>query len=306
MNENKLIDIIRNLTKSRYIGDDCAHLPELGIVVSQDSLVEGVHFNLDWMSPHEIGVKAVKVNISDIFAAGAEPFYGLVSISIPGTYSESFFEELYSGILDGAKASSPEFEIVGGDLTGSDRVFISICVIGKTCGRNISSRGHAKSGYKILLSGEHGSSAAGLRLLQQGKSSPEILINAHKSPEINADFARLISKNVKKPYAMMDTSDGLADALFKIALSSDVTISVDFEKIPYNPDITIFDDWKNLILFGGEDYGLIAAVPEQNVPEGAVIIGDVIQKSDVPLIIKNDNGITKYSSLEGFTFNHFS
>ena len=306
MNENRLIDIVKKITNSRYIGDDCAYLPDIGITVTQDSLVEGVHFNLDWMTPYELGIKAAKVNISDIFASGAEPAYALVSISMPGTYPESFFESLYQGISDGAALCSSSLQIVGGDITGGERVFISICVIGKTEERNISSRANAKCGYKLILSGEHGSSAAGLRLLQQGRFSPEELIDAHKSPVIAADFARFISQNVKQPYAMMDTSDGLADALFKIAAASRVTINVDFDKIPYNSSIKMFDDWKELVLFGGEDYGLAAAVPECAVPDNAVVIGDVLPFSDVPLLIQIDNKIIKYTSVDEFTFNHFS
>ena len=308
MNENCLIEVIKNITKSRYIGDDCAYLPDLGITVTQDSLVEGVHFNLDWTIPYELGVKAIRVNISDIFASGAEPAYALVSLSMPSKFNDNFVEEFYKGLNDGGSnlGGLPSVEIVGGDLTGGDRVFISICMLGKVNGRNISSRSNAKSGYKMVVCGKHGSSAAGLKLLEKGQKAPEKLIQAHISPHLFPEFALSVSKNITEPYAMMDTSDGLGDALFKIARASNVTLNIDFDKIPYDEEIKCFKDWEQLVLFGGEDYGLVAALPESYIPDDAVIIGEVSPEESVPLIIKKSDKIVKYSSVEEFTFNHFS
>ena len=68
MNEINLIKKIKNTLKSQYIGDDCAYLKDLGIVISQDSLVEDVHFSKHMMSPYQIGYKSVMVNLSDIAA----------------------------------------------------------------------------------------------------------------------------------------------------------------------------------------------------------------------------------------------
>ena len=109
---------------------------------------------------------------------------------------------------------------------------------------------------------------------------------------------------------MMDTSDGLADALFKIAKASDVTINIDFNKIPVSPDLKIFDNWEQLLLFGGEDYGLVFAYdksfePDFSLPEFNVV-GEVLSKSEYPLVIKNNDKILKYSTIDEFTFNHFS
>ncbi len=310
MNENHLIDIIKSLTKSRYIGDDCAYLEDLGITVTQDSLVEGVHFNLDWITPYQLGNKAIKVNISDVLASGAEPAYALVSVSMPSDCTENFVKEFYKGLNDGLLSVAIEGmnppEIIGGDLTGGDKIFISICMIGRVNGRNISSRSNAQIGYKVAVCGLHGSSAAGLRLLKNGKSRPENLIKAHISPYLYPKLALNVSRSVPLPYAMMDTSDGLGDALFKMALASNITLSIDFEKIPYDKDIKNFDDWENLILFGGEDYGLVAVLPPDYISAGWFIIGEADSKQDVPLIVKKNGNCIKYSSVDEFTFNHFS
>ena len=69
MNEKELIKIIKSTLNSEYIGDDCAYLPDLGIVVTQDSLVEDVHFKLDFITPFQLGYKSVTVNISDVCAS---------------------------------------------------------------------------------------------------------------------------------------------------------------------------------------------------------------------------------------------
>ncbi len=308
MNETRLIEIIKDITKSRHIGDDCAVLPDLGITVTQDSLVEGVHFNLDWMSPYQLGVKAMKVNISDILASGAEPAYALVSVSLPNSFDDTFIGEFYKGLCEGADLTTSKLkpvEIIGGDLTGGEKVFISICLIGKVYDRHVSSRSNACTGYKVVTCGEYGSSAAGFRLLQAGKQEPAELIDAHFSPSLYPEFALAISQRTDVPYAMMDTSDGLADALFKIAKSSGVSLSIDFQQIPYNKKIEMFEDWESLVLFGGEDYSLVAVLPPAYIPPNAYIIGDVIDNIGSPLIIKKYREVIKYSSIDEFTFNHF-
>lgn len=105
---------------------------------------------------------------------------------------------------------------------------------------------------------------------------------------------------------MMDTSDGLADALYQIADASNVIMKIDFEKIPYDKNIEKFSDWKDLILFGGEDYQLVAAVPEEllkNISD-YTIIGEVIErnnKSDGKIIIDGKH----YSDIDNKLYNHF-
>ena len=165
MKEREFINIIKNTLNSKYIGDDCAYLPELGIVVTQDSLVEGVHFLREKISPYELGFKSAAVNISDVCASGAEPKYMTSAISLPDNTDENFIKEFYKGMQDGAKG----VEVIGGDITGADKIYISVTAIGTTAGRRIASRKNAKPGQKIIVSGNHGSSAAGLKLLLSGQ-----------------------------------------------------------------------------------------------------------------------------------------
>lgn len=300
MKEKEFITIIKNTLNSPYIGDDCAYLKDLGIVVTQDSLVEDIHFSTKFISAFDLGFKAVMVNVSDVVASGAEPKYLTVSLSLPSNVKENFVEEFYNGCK---KACGNDVQIVGGDITGSEKIYISICAIGKTLGRNISSRKNAKIGQKVIVSGIHGSSSAGLKLLLEGKNSPEKFIKSHINPVAQVEFGKNISTTVKEPYAMMDTSDGLMDGLSTIANESGVLLDIDFDKIPYDKDIEQFENWQDLLLFGGEDYQILATVP-QNF-QGGFQIGVV--KEGLGVNLKLRDKITHYSKqdVEEKVFNHF-
>ena len=306
MKEQEFISVIKSVIGNKYIGDDCAYLKDLDIVVSQDSLVEDVHFSMKYTTPYKLGYKSAMVNISDIAASGGKGKYITVALSLPKNIDTKFVKEFYEGMKDACK----DIKIVGGDLTGSDKIMISITIIGTTKGRNISSRSNAQSGQVVTISGEHGSSAGGLKLLQSEKDGPACLIDAHLVPKAQIEFGEKIALNVKDKYAMMDSSDGLVDALFQIAKSSDKTITVDFNKIVFSQELKeIFpDDYKELIMYGGEDYQIIATVPENFAKENNMtIIGRVENKTEnVTLRIKNYENNTLIINDLNKCFNHFN
>lgn len=312
MKELEFIEIIKKtLSKSSYIGDDCAYLKDLGVVITHDSLIEDVHFSRKNSSAYQIGYKAVMVNLSDVFASGAAPKYLTISLSLPKAIDASFVKEFYQACED--LSNEFDFEVVGGDITGSDKVFISICAIGITEGRNISSRKNAKVGDYIISTGVHGSSAAGLWLLQNKFDKYEELKLKHLQPKAQKTFSDEIATKIKADYAMMDTSDGLMDALFKIATSSNVLLSVDFDKIVYDKTIEEVAniagvDYKDWILYGGEDFELVACINEEDLQKINVdysIIGRVKAKETSCSVEINIDGITnRISNLEN-TFDHF-
>lgn len=295
MNEIELINVIKDCIKSEFIGDDCAYLKEFGIVISQDSLVENVHFKRDWCTPYQLGYKSVIVNISDILASGAEPKYLTIALSLPNDINKHYVQEFY----EGAKSALNGAEIIGGDITGSKSdIIISVTAIGDSRGRNISSRKFAKDGYSIITHGFYGSSAKGLQALINSEFNSEF-IKYHLEPTLCPEFSDYISKNITEPYAMMDTSDGLADAIFKIAEASNVRINIDFDKIPHKLGVT-----KEQILFGGEDYNLIAAIPSNYVSliPYAVEIGSVQTYDDIRADISGEI-FNNYNQLK--VYNHF-
>lgn len=312
MKELECLEIIKkSLSKNTHIGDDCAYLKDLGIVITQDNLVEDIHFSLSFSTPYELAYKAIIVNLSDVLAAGAAPKYLTISLSIPNYLDNDFVSEFYKACND--LSNEFGFEIIGGDITGSSKLFISICAIGLVSGRKISSRKNAKIGDYVVTTGVHGSSAAGLFLLQNKINKFPELIKKHLTPMLSVNFSEEISTKIDSDYAMMDTSDGLVDALFKIAQTSNVLISVDFDKIPYDKEIEEvaqqanlnFKDW---IFYGGEDYQLVACVDEENLKKinaPYTIIGQVKEKIESHFVeIVTDNQTEKISDLER-TYNHF-
>lgn len=301
MKEKDFINTIKTVLNSPFIGDDCAYLESLGIVVTQDSLVEDVHFSTSFITPYQLGWKSAMVNISDICASGAEPKYLTVALSLPKSIEANFVEEFYKGM----KAACGEVEIVGGDITGSDKIFISVTAIGQCGDRRISSRKNACIGQKIIISGKHGSSGAGFRLLKVGQTEPKNLILAHLMPVAQKDFSKKIATSLKEDYAMMDTSDGLADALSQIAEASGIRMEINFSKIPYDKEIEMFPDFENLILFGGEDYGLVATVPEE-IAENFTVIGEVKEGSGITILKQDKKFHLSNAEISEKLFNHFN
>ena len=295
MNEKELIKIIKTTLNSEYIGDDCAYLEDLGIVVSQDSLVEDVHFKLEFITPFQLGYKAVMVNISDICASGAEPKYLTIALSLPNYVDEKFVEEFYKG----AKEASDDVKIVGGDLTGGEKVFISVTAIGATKNRKISSRSNAKVGYKILVSGEHGNSATGLKMLLNGSKLEQSskFIKAHLMPVAQRKFSQKIATQITENYAMMDTSDGLADALIQIAKASKVRVKINTSKIPHDKNVDM-----QTVLYGGEDYQLVVAVPKDFLPQDTDLI-EIGEITDGDIGLELDGKF--YQDIDDKLFNHF-
>lgn len=295
MNEKELIKIIKTTLNSEYIGDDCAYLEDLGIVVSQDSLVEDVHFKLEFITPFQLGYKSVMVNISDICASGAEPKYLTIALSLPNYVDEKFVEEFYKG----AKEASGDVKIVGGDLTGGEKVFISVTAIGATKNRKISSRSNAKVGYKILVSGEHGNSATGLKMLLNGSKLEQSskFIKAHLMPVAQRKFSQKIATQITENYAMMDTSDGLADALIQIAKASKVRVKINTSKIPHDKNVDM-----QTVLYGGEDYQLVVAVPKYFLPQDTDLI-EIGEITDGDIGLELDGKF--YQDIDDKLFNHF-
>ena len=133
--EFEFLNIISStLSNSNYLGDDCAYLDEYKLAISSDSLIEDVHFSRHYMTPFEIAQKALLVNISDILASGAIPKYATINLS--GKLNNDFISDFYKGINE--LANIYNLKIIGGDLTKSDKITISITIFGDYKNRQIS------------------------------------------------------------------------------------------------------------------------------------------------------------------------
>ena len=116
-------------------------------------------------------------------------------------------------------------------------------------------------------------------------------------------FSEYIAKQTgQSDYAMMDTSDGLADALSQISKASGVLMEIDFDKIPVSPSVKKFDNYENLVLYGGEDYGIIATT---DFSDDLYVIGEVKEGKGVKIIRKPCAEIFTADDIEKKIFQHF-
>lgn len=290
-NEHRLIAKIAEWANSSHIGDDCAILGGQTLA-SVDSLVEGTHFRLTTTSLADLGWKSVAVNLSDIAAMAGRPRYILVSIGMPEYIDEAGLEQLYRGISD--CASQYRVKVVGGDLTKSSVLFLSITVIGSVHEEGRLERNGARAGDVVIVTGDFGASAAGLDELSRQsaagqssftKSQSNYLTDRHRRPLPRLCESWALVRKSGSRGALMDASDGLADALVQICRASSeasrhaksvnraagsgrpsaIGMSIDIEKVPVHQETVRAAreagvdplDW---VLYGGEDYELVACV----------------------------------------------
>lgn len=237
---------------AQRIENDAAVL-DGGMVVTQDALVENVHFSLDWTSWRDLGYKAAAVNISDLAASGAEPEALIVSLGLPPDTDAAHVYELYEGL------NEPGVPILGGDTTTAERVYLSVTAAGRS--ERIPGRAGAVPGDTLVVTGPLGASAAGYLCLKEGIASP--LVAAHLRPPLRVEKGRVLARYA---HAMLDISDGLATDAGHIARRSRCRVVIDLEDVPVAEGVAEIADrlgrdiWELACGFG-EDYELLAAVP---------------------------------------------
>jgi len=267
--EQKLISQIKNLvdTGGRFIGDDCAVLPG-NLLLTTDALVEQTHFRLDSISLNDLSWKAIAVNLSDIAAMAGIPEYALVTLSAPADfYASNKVLSLYEGLH--SCAQHYQTNIVGGDITRGTNLVIVITILGRAHQSGVLRRCGAKAGDIVLVTGDFGASAAGLRLLEGNAYCPfKHCLDKHRRPQPRLKESHQLVERTGSRGALMDTSDGLADALAQIAAASNVGMQIDLAAVPIHADTRAFASQANLdpyelALYGGEDYELVACLPAQ-------------------------------------------
>jgi thiamine-monophosphate kinase len=213
-----------------------------GLVVTQDALVEGVHFRLEWTTFRELGYRAAAVNLGDLAASGAEPEALLVTLSAREDTELDDVLELYEGL------NEPGVPVVGGDTTRAPQLTLSVTALGRS--HRVPGRAGARPGDLVVVTGPLGAAGAAFR---QGR---------HARPPLRLDEGRLLAA---KAHALTDVSDGLAVDAGHIAERSGCRIVVDLERVPLAPGATVED------LGFGEDYELLAATPTPDALGFAVI-----------------------------------
>lgn len=248
------------------IGDDAAVVQPSSnkLVATVDMAVEDIHFNRNWSQPFQIGAKLTTANLADIFAMGAVPKYLLVAAAISEINNAEIVLELAKGIRSVADRFA--VSVIGGDLSKSEKMMLSITALGDISGNPITRSG-AKVGDLIYLSSLTGLSAAGLAILSRGLDRPRYVVDAHLNPKLVAP-----DKLIKYATSMCDISDGLTTDALHIASASSVNLNLSKELIAKSPDFKdlselateLNEDVFDWILSGGEDHFFLATVNKTN------------------------------------------
>jgi thiamine-monophosphate kinase len=217
---------------AQRIENDAAQLGD-GLVVTQDALVEGVHFRFDLVGWRDLGYRAAAVNLSDLAASGADPEALVVTLAVPAEAELDDVLELYEGL------NEPGVPIVGGDTTRAELVTLSVTALGRS--DRVPGRGGARAGDVLVVSGPLGAAGAAFR---DGRlARPPLRLAEGKELAASA-------------HALLDISDGLAVDAGHIAARSGVRCVIDLEHAPLAEGAELED------VGFGEDYELLAAVEE--------------------------------------------
>ena len=253
------------------IADDAAVVG--GLVVTQDALVESVHFRHEWTSWRDLGYKAAAVNLSDLAASGAEPVGLVVSLGLRPDTAAADVVELYEGL------NEPGVPVVGGDTTTACSTLLSVTALGRS--ERVPERGGARPGDLLVVTGPLGASAAGFLSLRHGLGSP--LETAHRRPPLRLAEGTELARHA---HAMLDLSDGLASDVRHLAERSGVRVVVDLDAVPVAAGVDevanrLGRDAVEMACGFGEDYELLAAVSE---PGRHTVVGRCETGSGVQLV----------------------
>jgi thiamine-monophosphate kinase len=227
-----------------------------GLVVTQDALVEGVHFRFDLLGWRELGARAAAVNISDLAASGADPLALLVSLGLPPETELEDVLELYAGLNERG------VPVRGGDTTRADRVLLSVTALGRS--ERVPGRAGARPGDVVVLTGPLGAAGVAFR---------------HGSLPPVPDRVEQGKRLARVATAMLDVSDGLARDAGHIAERSGVRLAIELEHVPLAEGAELDDAGF------GEDYELLATTPD---PLDFPVIGRVEEGEGVELTLSGE------------------
>jgi thiamine-monophosphate kinase len=315
------------------IGDDAA-VYRIGNgrvhVVTTDALVEGVHFDRTFAPLGTLGFKAIAVNVSDVAAMNAEPQYATVAIGLPNNMSVEATETLYDGMALACRQYG--LAIIGGDVAASERLFISVTVVGEADEDAIIYRRGAQPGDFLCVTGDLGSAAAGLKILLAEKEAfaervspteedlaskqPDLgawsyVVQRHLAPSARLDRVRQWREAGVRPRALIDISDGLASEVHHLCKAGGVGARIEAALLPIHAQTfkaaeRFEDDPATYALYGGEDYELLFAIPEaaaKRLPgDSFAVVGAVTEATGEVVLALPDGGV---QPLTAAGFSHF-
>jgi thiamine-monophosphate kinase len=241
-------------------------------VITTDALVEHVHFTREAMSAEDAGWRALASNLSDVAAMGARPVLATIALGFPRELDAEWILSCYDGIA--ALAKRARCAIAGGDLTSAPAITFAITVVGEVRASDLKTRGGARPGDVVAVTGPLGASAAGLRMSREvpraaGDSETDrhaaAALAAFRRPEPRLREGRWLgaSRHVR---AMMDLSDGLSTDLGRLCAASGAGAVI--EHVPVHDaarhvaELT-GDDAETWALGGGEDFELLTSIDKR-------------------------------------------
>jgi len=258
------------------IGDDAAvwkASPHHLSLLTTDMLVDGVHFRLEGTSAEALGRKALAENLSDIAAMGGWPTVAVIALGLTDQVDEAWVRELYRGVASLARSS--RCAIAGGDIVAAPAVTLGITVAGEVRTSHLRTRAGAHAGDIVAVTGPLGRSAAGLRLLDasaarstsgtaERRSSLNDLTRAYLEPQPRLGEGRYLGSR-HAVHALMDISDGLSTDIARMARASNVDVVLNADAVVPDAAVaaaaqTLRADAMDLVLHGGDDYELLAAI----------------------------------------------
>ena len=313
-----------NKTTLRGVGDDAAVVAagrDDGIVISTDSLLEGIDFDLTYFPLKHLGYKAVTVGVSDILAMNARPEQIILSLGVSSKIPVEALEDLYEGMAFACKELG--VDLVGGDTSASmTGLVINITAIGRAKRKQISYRSGAQFNDLICITGSLGAAYMGLQLLEREKrvlsnvENPEpqfkgyeYLLQSYLKPRARKDIIDLLAEEKIVPTSMIDLSDGLASEVLQICKASKCGARIYLDRIPIAKQTTqlaeeMHADPVVAALNGGEDYELMFTVPlamqEQVMRLGVVdVVGHITRESTGAYLVTPDGSDIKLRA-QGF------
>jgi len=277
---------IQQPSTQKGVGDDAAVInpkalgKDARVLITTDLLLEGIHFNLEYVPLKHLGYKSAVVNFSDIYAMNGTPTQITVSLGISARFKLEDIEELYAGIRLACERYG--VDLVGGDTSASmTGLTISITCLGTAADKDIVYRNGARNNDLICVSGNLGTAYMGLQLLERERivmsndrrlsaddqyieafEGREYLLERQLKPEARRDIVETLRKAGVKPTSMMDISDGLSSELMHICQQSGCGCAVYEDKLPIDYQAAVVAEEMNLnivtcALNGGEDYELL-------------------------------------------------
>lgn len=260
------------------IGDDAAVLadgPDTYLLATVDSHIENIHFLPFLTTPHQLGRRALVVNVSDIAAMGGQPQFALVSLALPAYTQVTWIEEFYKGMRGAADQAG--VVVIGGNVTRSlGGINIDITLLGRVPHEHLLLRSGARPGDKLLVTDRVGDAFSGLQLVFNPRLAVdpivrETLITRYLEPEVRLREASMIARSGLAT-AMIDVSDGLSSDIGHICQQSGVGVRIWADHLPISPSARQVADAMQtpalrLALDGGDDYGLCFTVRPESVAQ---------------------------------------